>query len=122
MNETKDKSIIGKRPIIITIVSILGFLGAAFMLLSLLIPSVRTQLIQQYGAIMIPISVLTFIFGLAGIIGYWNMRKWGVYLYSVMAIISIVSGILLNMQTGISSYIMPIVIIGIGILYYNRMT
>ena len=122
MDKTKDKSTISKRPIIITIVCILGFLGAAVMLLGLLSPSARTQLIKQYGTIMIPISMLSFSFFLAGIIGYWKMRKWGVYFYSVMAIISIGSGILLNLQTGILSYIIPIVIIGIGIIYYNRMS
>lgn len=122
MNETKDESTIGKRPIIITIFCILGFLGSAPMLLGLLLPAARAQLITQYGSIMIPISASTFILGLSGIIGYWKMRKWGIYIYSVMAIISIGSGILLNMQTGIISYIMPVVIIVIGIIYYKRMT
>ena len=122
MDETKSKTPTVKRPVIITIICILGFLGALMMLLTLLNPSARTQMIQETGVIIIPFLMSIFIFWVAGLIGYWKMKRWGLYLYTVMAIISIGGGFLLNLKTGLFSYIMPIIVIGIGLIYFDRMT
>jgi hypothetical protein len=108
MDETKSKTTTVKRPAIITIICILGFLGALMMLLTLLNPSARTQMIQETGVI--------------GLVGYWKMKRWGLYLYTVMAIISIGGGFLLNLKTGLFSYLVPIIVIGIGLIYFERMT
>lgn len=122
MSETKNKTTTVKRPAIITITCILGFLGALMMLLTLLNPSARTQMIQEEGVIIIPFLMSIFIFWVAGMIGYWKMKRWGVYLYIVMAVISIGGGFLFNLQTGTFSYLMPIIVIGIGLIYLKRMT
>jgi hypothetical protein len=122
MSETKNKTTTLKRPVIITIICILGFLGAVMMLLTLLNPSARTQMIQEEGVIIIPFLMSIFILWVAGMIGYWKMKRWGVYLYFVMAVISIGGGFLFNLQTGTFSYLMPIIVIGIGLIYFKRMT
>jgi hypothetical protein len=122
MGETKNKTTTVKRPAIITIICILGFLGAVMMLLTLLNPSARTQMIQEEGVIIIPFLMSIFIFWVAGMIGYWKMKRWGVHLYIVMAVISIGAGFLFNLQTGTISYLMPIIVIGIGLIYFKRMT
>jgi hypothetical protein len=122
MGETINKTPAVKRPAAVTIICILGFLGALMMLLTLLNPSARTQTIQETGLIIIPFLMSIFILWVAGLIGYWNMKRWGLYLYSVMAIISMGGGFLLNLKTGLLSYIMPIIVIGIGLIYFRRMT
>lgn len=111
-----------KRPAIITIICILGFLGAIMMLLTLLNPSARAQMIQEEGPIIIPFLISIFVFWVAGLIGYWKMKRWGVTLYCVMAIISIGGGFLLDLKTGLFSYLMPMIVIGIGLVYYKQMT
>lgn len=122
MNETKSKATTVKRPAIITIMCILGFFGALMTLLTLLNPSARTRMIQETGVIIIPFLMSIFIFWVAGLIGYWKMKRWGVTLYCIMAIISIGGGFLLNLKTGLISYLMPIIVIGIGLYYFKRMT
>lgn len=111
-----------KRPAIITIICILGFFGALMMLLTLLNPSARTQMIQEEGAIIIPFLMSIFIFWVAGLIGYWKMKRWGVTLYCIMTVISIGGGFLLDLKTGLFSYIMPIIVIVVGLVYFKRMT
>ena len=122
MSETRNKTTVVKRPAIITIICILGFLGAIMMLLTLLSASARTQMIQEEGAIIMPFLMSIFIFWVAGMIGYWKMKRWGVYLYCVMAVISIGGGFLFDLQTGTFSYLMPIIVIGVGLIYFKRMT
>jgi hypothetical protein len=122
MGETKNKTPAVIRPAAITIICILGFLGALMMLLTLLNPSARTEMIQETGLIIIPFLMSIFIFWVAGLIGYWKMKRWGLYLYTVMAVISIGAGFLFNLQTGTISYLMPIIVIGIGLIYFKRMT
>ena len=122
MNESKSKTTSVKRPAIITIICILGFLGALMMLLTLLNPSARAQMIQETGVIIIPFLMSIFIFWVAGLIGYWKMKRWGVTLYCIMTVISIGGGFLLNLKTGVFSYLMPIIVIGIGLYYFKRMT
>ena len=119
--DQRDESKTIQRPLLITIVCIFGFIGFAMMFVALLIPSIRNLLIQRHGMIFIFLFALTFIFGIAGLIGYWKMNRWGIYLYSLMAIISFSSGFLVNVQTRLIDNLLPFVIIGIGLAYFKRM-
>jgi hypothetical protein len=110
-----------KRPTIITVFCVIGFIGVPFVFGGLLIPSARELLIQQYGFSFVPITVLSSLLGLIGLIGYWKMRKWGVYFYSAMAIISIGYGLIVGIP-GILGYILPLVILGLGFANLKKMT
>ncbi len=121
MAEQNRGSELNKRPAVITIVCIFSFIGFAMIFVSLLRPAIRGLLIQRYGMIIMFLTLLTLIFGISGIIGYWRMSRWGVYLYSIMVIISLGGGMMLGIQTGPMAYVMPFVIIGIGLAYFKQM-
>jgi len=110
-----------KRPIIITIFCIIGFIGIPITLLGLLIPASRDLIIQQYGFSFVPITIFTTLLGLAGLIGYWMMRKWGLYAYTSMAILSIGYGFIIGIPFNLG-YIMPIIMVIIGFFYFKQMS
>lgn len=74
---------------------------------------------------MIPVAFTVCILGFAGMIGYWKMRKWGVWIYSGMAVIHFGSDFLLKLplsQKGTFHYFLMIFVIAIGFFYFDRMT
>lgn len=125
MSEIEAGSRIGKRPLIITILCVLNFIGLTITLLGLLIPENRALIVQRAGGVMVPMAFAISISAFVGMIGYWKMRKWGVWIYSGMAIIDFGSDFLLNLslsQIGVTQYILKILVIAVGIVYFNRMT
>lgn len=125
MLETRGDEKIGKRPLIITIICILNFIGYALSFLSVVIPEEKAMLVQRAGAMMVPIAFVICILAFAGMIGYWKMCKWGVWTYLGMAIINFGSDLLFRLrlsQTGIIQYSLIISVIIIGLIYFDRMT
>lgn len=120
MIEIKDETKIGSRPIIITIISIWIFLYAAFEFLLVIIPASRTELAQQFGGTMIPIAGLVSILDIAAGVGYWNMRKWGVYLYIIAVVVGYGGSLLHHIKITIFDLI-PVAILSIGFTYLKRM-
>jgi hypothetical protein len=110
-----------KRPLLITIFCIVGFIGAVFVALGLFIPAISQSLAQQYGASFIVVTFISLVLGLAGLIGMWLMRKWGVYAYTAMAVLSIGYGLIAGLSGGILSYIIPVVVVITGFAYLKRM-
>lgn len=84
-------------------------------------PSVQQTLSQQYGTSYLVVTALLGILGLAGLIGMWKMRKWGVYTYTAMTVLSIGYGLTIGLQTGVVSYIIPAIIVVTGFVYLKRM-
>ncbi len=78
-----------KRPLIITILCIVGFI--------LLIQSIGSVIIgflyglsvgyKPFLQVQLILYALLVIVGVVGLIGYWKMRKWGVYLYTATIVI-----------------------------------
>lgn len=125
MLETEGGVKIGKRPLIITIICILNFIGYALSFLSLVIPEDRAALVQRAGVMMVPVAFTICILAFVGMVGYWKMRKWSVWIYLGMAIINFGSDLLFRLrlsQTGIIQYSLIILVIIIGFIYFDRMT
>ena len=74
-NSTTPSSLMGKRPTIISVFCVIGFIGVPFILGGLFIPSARDLIIQQYGSSFVPITLFMTLLGLIGLVGYWKMRK-----------------------------------------------
>ena len=118
-NENNNSS--QKRPLIITIICIIGFISAPLFILRLLfIPEVATKLTEIYGKQFVPATILLAVIGLIALIGFWKMRKWGVYLYTLMAILGITHAVILQLP-GIIGYLGPIIIVIIGFLNIRKM-
>lgn len=126
--ETADKFKINQRPPLITFICLFfGLFGGlvVFLLffLSFIIPGIRDIMIREYGIIRFTITTLVpFTLGLVGLIGYWKMRKWGLYFYSAMFVFSILSSLILNTQISFLSIIIPLGVIGVGFTYFKQMT
>ncbi len=121
----QDASKIGKRPLIITLICVFNFIGITISFLGLLVPEERALIVRRVGAIMVPIAFIICLLTFVGLIGYWKMRKWGVWVYLSMALINFSSDFLFKLrlsQTGIIQYGLIIFVIVIGFIYFNRMT
>src|SRR6266487_6964705 len=72
-----------KRPTAITVVCILGFIGAA-----ITIPLIFSASARQIGSWYLPYLGLSAVIGVICMIGLWNMKKWAAYLYTVFVLIN----------------------------------
>lgn len=115
-----------ERPLIISIICILGFILYAIVFILGLIAFIGLASLFGVGLIWIGLLslVLTLVF-FWPLIGYWNMRKWGPIMFTVLVILSIilelVGGSFLTTWDSIISLIINIVVIVVGFLYYNKM-
>ena len=120
-NSYLSSSAANRRPAIITIICILGFAGVALSSFGYLIPVSRELLIQKYGVLGSSISAISLIFILASLIGYWQMRKWGVYIYSIGFVIGVAYSIFIG-EYYILSYIIPLAVIIAGFANFRKMS
>jgi hypothetical protein len=104
-----------KRPVAITIICIIGFIGAV-----LTVPLIFSQTASGIGPWYPPLLAVSAAIGLACMIGLWMMRKWAVYTYTAFAAINQV----IMLATGIwnpIALIIPAIIIVIMFVYLSRM-
>ncbi len=85
----QNNNLIVKRPKIIKVFCILGFIIMFFVLLAIIVPSTRESFILQHGIPYFMLGILEAIIYLIALIGYWMMRKWGVYAYFIITLINI---------------------------------
>ena len=104
-----------KRPVIITVICIIGFIGALFS-----IPIVFTSFASNVGAWYPPFLGLSAIVGIASFIGLWRMRSWGLYLYLVMFVVAQVVMIAMHIWSPLAP-ILPIIVLIIGFSFRHRM-
>ncbi|MBC7933411.1 MAG: hypothetical protein H7Z38_22850 [Rubrivivax sp.] len=75
------------RPIVITVICVIGFIGVALgvpALLAVVATGAQTGLPSWY----MPYLGLTMLVGLVSLIGLWQMKKWGAFLYAGMFVIN----------------------------------
>jgi len=104
-----------KRPIAITIICIIGFIGAA-----LTVPMFFTDLMRSLPPWYPVYLGVGSVIGLACMIGLWMMQKWAVYTYTAFAAINQV----ILIATGLwnpFSLIIPLIIIVLMFVYLSRM-
>ncbi len=121
MNETTIDQVVTnqktKRPVAITIISILGFIGSLFSILILILALSKGRVSTAY-AIMLPLSS---IIGIASMVGLWKMKKWGVYLYSVLILFNQIFLIYLGVWSAVS-LIIPAIVLGVAYANINKMS
>ena len=117
-SESGPATIAPARPILITLSCLVGFAGvpvtAYYVILN------HEAIIAFRGWSFIVTLILFAALGLAGLVGYWMMRRWGLYLYAAMTVLSILYAVA-NGSFGISTSLSSIVITAIGCAYFTRM-
>jgi len=111
MNDTSASD----RPIAITIICVLGFIGAA-----LTIPMIFTAAAGNIGSWYPPYLALTAVIGLVCMIGLWRMMKWAVFAYTAFVVVNQIVLMAMGVWT-ILALLIPAVVIAIGFAYLSKM-
>ena len=112
MNDTPATS---ERPVAITIICILGFIGAA-----LTIPAVFLAASSSIGAWYPPYLAFSAVVGLVCMIGLWKMLKWSVFAYTAFVVLNQI--VLMAMGVwNIFALLIPAIVNAIGFTYLSRM-
>ena len=108
-----------QRPTLITVVCIIGFVS--FGLAAFAVPSFYGRLTATYGAWYGPVWVASLCLTVAALIGYWMMKKWGVYLYTVAFLAGTILGVVKGIPFTLLGVVVPIGICAIGFLNLKKM-
>ena len=111
MNDTQTN----QRPVAITIICILGFIGAA-----LSIPLIFSSAAANIGSWYPPLLGISAVVGLICMIGLWKMKKWAVFLYTALCVVIQVVLFTMHVWTPFS-LVFPAIIIAIGFAYLSKM-
>lgn len=107
--------VIRKRPLLLSILCIIGFIWVIFSFPGIFAPAVK-KLGDFYPALVGLIVAATFI----SLIGLWHMKRWGVNLYVAVFFIKQLFLIWIN-DTNIPGIIVSILFIACMLPYYKRM-
>jgi hypothetical protein len=106
------------RPILITLACLVGFTG--------LPATAYVMMLNWHGIVafrgwsfVVALTILGAI-GFAGLIGYWLMRRWGLYLYASMTALSLGYALASGTFSLVGS-LSSIAITAIGCAYFTRM-
>ena len=110
-----------KVPWIFKVFYVIGIVAAVVLITGSLVG--YSELTAKYGVVYIVVLMVSAVAQIAALVGYFLMRRWGVYLYVSAAIVSFATNVLsgkpiFDNPTGI---IFPLFIIFIGIAYLKRM-
>jgi len=104
-----------KRPTAITIICILSFSGAVF-----IIPTIFSDIVKQVGSWYPPYLGFSAVVGLVCMIGLWQMKKWAAYTYTGFVVLNQI--VLLSMGVwNFMALIIPAIVIVIVLTYINIM-
>ena len=110
-NQVKEK----KRPTAITVICVLGFIGAAFS-----IPLIFSDIAGQIGSWYPPYLGLSAITGFVCMVGLWQMKKWAAYTYT--GFVGLNQIVLLTMGVwNVMALIIPAIVVGIALTNVKEM-
>ncbi len=118
LEQTGMAHVIRKRPRIISILGVVGFIFSAGQIIAISAPSIR-DVANWYPIVYGMIISLRFI----SIVGVWHMKKWGAELFAYITIVKIAVQTLLN-DFGMFGKIDAVVSIAFAIVFisfYKRM-
>ena len=104
-----------KRPTAITVVCVIGFIGAAFT-----IPVIFSGVARQIGSWYSPYLGFSAVVGFICMVGLWNMKKWAAYTYTAFVVINQI--VLLTMGVwNIMALLIPAIVICIAFTHLKKM-
>jgi len=110
----------GKRPAVITVICVLGFVGALFTIPTYMAVALL-PLGQEFGSWYLLYLGLSTIIGLACMIGLWRMKRWAGYTYTAFAAINQVVLLAVGAWT-VVALVVPAVVVFVALKYSPRMT
>jgi hypothetical protein len=108
---TADRS----RPVPVTIICVIGFLGVL-----VVIPLIFSAAARSIGAWFPAALAFNTVASFVSMVGLWQMRKWSVYLYAGATLLGEVFAVLGGTWT-ILSLVVPGIVIAVMVMYLNRM-
>lgn len=103
------------RPTAITVICVIGFIGAAFT-----IPLIFSDIAGHIGSWYPPYLGLSAIIGFVCMVGLWQMKKWAAYTYT--GFVGLNQIVLLIMGVwNIMALIIPAIVVGIALSHLNKM-
>ena len=112
VNEKKEEK---KRPTAITVICVLGFIGAAFT-----IPLIFSDIAGQIGSWYPLYLGLSAIIGLVCMVGLWQMKKWAAYTYT--GFVGLNQIVLLTMGVwNVMALLIPAIVVGIALTHLKKM-
>jgi hypothetical protein len=100
-----------KRPLAITIICIISFIGAVF-----IIPVIFSDLAKQVGSWYPPYLAFSTIVSFACMVGLWQLKKWAAYTYTGLVVLNQI--VLQTMGVwNIMSLIIPAIVIVVALAY-----
>jgi hypothetical protein len=113
MNATSENA---KRPISITVICVIGFIGAL-----ITVPLIFSPIAQQIGSWYPPFLGFSAVIGLVYMVGLWMMKKWAVYIYTGLVALNQI--VLLAMGVwNVLALVIPAVVIFFALKNVSRMT
>lgn len=107
------------RPLPITALCVL--VGVALLATLVRVPVVVPALIAAYGAWYIAVWGGSLVALGAAAIGYWRMRRWGVYVYAAAFVVGTTIGLAAGIPFTTAGVLVPLAIIALGAAYLPRM-
>jgi hypothetical protein len=105
-----------KRPVAITVICILGFIGAAIS-----VPLVFSSMAASIGSWYPPYLGFSALAGTVCLIGLWMMKKWAAYAYTGLVALNQVVMVVMGVWT-LFSLLIPLVVVIIALKYSPRMS
>ena len=125
MAENHSDSGTAKRPVLVSILSILSALALSIGFIGLLmtpfIPSLRSAFPPEVSDSYMITTAILMPAGIVGSVGIFLMRKWGLYLYGLFTVIGYGINIAFDIKTGIGGPIFSLVFLGIVLVYFKRL-
>jgi hypothetical protein len=107
-------------PVLIMIACAMVVAGCLIAAYALLSPEVLNPDTDPDEIPLGPINWLFLALAAIGCVGYWKMRRWGVYAYTAMLVLSTTYEVATVVPFGIA-YVTPVAICAIGWFYFGRM-
>jgi len=102
------------RPLLITLVCLINFIIILITSFYLANAPVRDSLLKNFGWKYILYVAMGIIFSLSASLGYWYMKRWGVYIFLAIILISIGMNVFLFPKVELIPCIFPQIISLLG--------
>ena len=105
-----------KRPIAITIICVVGFIGAVIS-----VPLIFSSVAQSIGAWYPPYLAFCSVVGLACMVGLWMMKRWAVFLYTGLLVVNQVVLLAMGVWNPLA-LVLPLIVVVVAFMNLSKMS